>query len=81
MPTLLQSAQFIQLKSYLAEDGEEADTTSEDNEPPHVYDDVAAPESEETVTVETEESIDVAAPEETAAEEAESVGAEPPADN
>ncbi|CAD8150296.1 unnamed protein product [Paramecium pentaurelia] len=39
LPTLLQSAQFIQLKSYLAEDEDEPQVTSEDNEPPHVYED------------------------------------------
>ncbi|CAD8152687.1 unnamed protein product [Paramecium pentaurelia] len=38
LPTLLQSAQFIQLKSFLADDGEEPEITDEDNEPPHVYD-------------------------------------------
>ena len=50
------------MKSYLAEDGEEADTTSDDNEPPHVYDDVS---SEENAVVETEESVDASVTEET----------------
>ncbi|CAD8140722.1 unnamed protein product [Paramecium pentaurelia] len=39
LPTLLQSAQFIQLKSYLADDQDEPEITSDDNEPPHVYED------------------------------------------
>ena len=42
------------MKSFLAEDGEEPELTSEDNEPPHVYDEVAdAPE--ETAVTETED--------------------------
>ncbi|CAD8155254.1 unnamed protein product [Paramecium octaurelia] len=50
LPTLLQSAQFIQLKSYLADDGEEPEVTSEDNEPPHVYDEPEAVDDTEDVS-------------------------------
>ncbi|CAD8057557.1 unnamed protein product [Paramecium sonneborni] len=46
LPTLLQSAQFIQLKSYLADDEDEAEVTSETNEPPHVYEDAEVVEDD-----------------------------------
>ncbi|CAD8055427.1 unnamed protein product [Paramecium sonneborni] len=71
LPTLLQSAQFIQLKSYLADDEDEAEVTSETNEPPHVYEDAEVVEDdtqedtqEETQDVEetnqetTEDAVD-----------------------
>ncbi|CAD8063786.1 unnamed protein product [Paramecium sonneborni] len=50
LPTLLQSAQFIQLKSFLSDDGEEPELTAEDNEPPHVYDEVTETPEETSVT-------------------------------
>ncbi|CAD8063088.1 unnamed protein product [Paramecium sonneborni] len=54
LPTLLQSAQFIQLKSFLADDGEEPELTNDDNEPPHVYD-----EAEPVETTDSEDqSVD-----------------------
>ncbi|CAK75893.1 unnamed protein product (macronuclear) [Paramecium tetraurelia] len=67
LPTLLQSAQFIQLKSFLADDGEEPEVTSEDNEPPHVYDEPEAVDSTETVS---ENQVDAAPDVETTEESA-----------
>ncbi|CAK75539.1 unnamed protein product (macronuclear) [Paramecium tetraurelia] len=67
LPTLLQSAQFIQLKSFLAEDGEEPEVTSEDNEPPHVYDEPEAVDSTEDVS---ENQVDAAPDVETTEESA-----------
>ncbi|CAK73400.1 unnamed protein product (macronuclear) [Paramecium tetraurelia] len=66
LPTLLQSAQFIQLKSFLADDGEEPELTSDDNEPPHVYDEVTETPEETSVTEteEAEQEVTSAAPEE-----------------
>ncbi|CAD8150982.1 unnamed protein product [Paramecium octaurelia] len=66
LPTLLQSAQFIQLKSFLADDGEEPELTSDDNEPPHVYDEVTETPEETSVTEteEAEQDVTSAAPEE-----------------
>ncbi|CAD8153062.1 unnamed protein product [Paramecium octaurelia] len=67
LPTLLQSAQFIQLKSFLADDGEEPEVTSEDNEPPHVYDEPEAVDDTEDVS---ENQVDAAPDVETTEESA-----------
>ncbi|CAD8132053.1 unnamed protein product [Paramecium octaurelia] len=71
LPTLLQSAQFIQLKSYLADDEDEPEVTSDNNEPPHVYEDAEVDtdgDQQDTQEVEeanqetTEETVDASAP-------------------
>lgn len=50
------------MKSYLSEDGdgEEPEITSEDNEPPHVYDEPEPVDVDENTTTEgaTEETVD-----------------------
>lgn len=48
------------MKSYLSEDdnGEEPELTSEDNEPPHVYDEPEPVDEDTTTEVTTEETVD-----------------------
>ncbi|CAD8059854.1 unnamed protein product [Paramecium primaurelia] len=65
LPTLLQSAQFIQLKSFLADDGEELEITNEDNEPPHVYDEPEVVDNADQV----EQEDDIPQEDETTTEE------------